>query len=382
MTESEQRAAIRPLGIDQAIGEQLPDRREHAAERATDLDAALLALRHERREPGTQFFGVRRDREECVRRRRVAEPPRLALGMHDRRLLALREFPAQLRAQLLKILHATRSLQCACRACCVHRRSSMRNVPDWPELADVIASGDAMLFTGAGFSADARDLDGNPLPDSEQMRCELSKMIFDDDQVDDSSLQDLYDAALMKCPDRLHAYIARRLRIGDAPLPRHFAAWFTAPWKRIYTLNVDDLEVAVARQYRIPKLDVVHLNGVAGAADELTFSTLQYAQRLCGSDRTYEQLVKDFEQAPFVFAGTTLDEVTLWQHLERRRRSNGEATERPASFLVSSALTRARQILLETLGITWVRATIAEIADELWAPALHHRSTCAASART
>ena len=250
------------------------------------------------------------------------------------------------------------------------------------ELRGIIASGEAMLFTGAGFSADAHDLDGKPLPDSEEMRRELCALIFDDGEIDDSSLQDLYDVALMQCPDELHDYIRRRLRVGDAPLPRHFAAWFAAPWKRIYTLNVDDLEAAVARQFSLPKPDVVHLNGIAGAADELTFSTLQYAQRLCGTDRVYEQLVKDFEQAPFVFAGTTLDEVTLWQHLELRRRANGETKQRPPSFLVSSSLSRARQILLESLGIRWVRATIAHIADELWARALHDREVCAASART
>jgi hypothetical protein len=251
------------------------------------------------------------------------------------------------------------------------------------ELADVIASGDAMLFTGAGFSADAHDLDGNPLPDSDQMRRELWHEIFGDEEPDDSSLQDLYDCGLMQCPDRLHDYIRRRLRIGDAPLPRHFAAWFTRPWRRIYTLNVDDLEIAVARQFGLPPIPVVHLNGIAGDANDLTFSTLQYAQRLCGKDRVYEQLVVDFERAPFVFAGTTLDEVTLWQHLELRRRANGSSTtDRPPSYLVSSSLTRARHVLLENLGITWVQSTIAEIAETLWAQALQSPDVCAPSVRT
>lgn len=254
------------------------------------------------------------------------------------------------------------------------------------ELARIISSGEAMLFTGAGFSSDARDVDGNCLPDSAQMIAELWPLCFGTDPPDESSLPDLYDVALMRAPDLLRTYVDRRLRIGDSPLPGHYAAWFSAPWKRIYTLNVDDLEIAVQRQFELPRrlrsisaiakqrppgaataLDVVHLNGMAGAdATELTFSTMQYAARLCARDREYERLADDLVHAPFVFAGTTLDEVILWQHLELHRRRNGhELPERPPSFLISSSLSRARQALLEGLQIRWVQATIADVAAKI-----------------
>jgi hypothetical protein len=245
------------------------------------------------------------------------------------------------------------------------------------ELAEIIASGEAMLFTGAGFSSDARDVDGRPLPDSKQMIAELWSICFDDSEPDDSSLADLYDVALRCAPEKLRAYVARRLRIGDAPLPAHLERWFAAPWRRIYTLNVDDLEVAVQRQFRLPRrlrsvsaiapdrtprdpdaLDVVHLNGMAASDTELTFSTMQYASRLCSRDREYEQLAADLDRAPFVFAGTTLDEVILWQHRELHLRRNGEARARPPAFLVSTSLSRARQALLESVDIRWIRSTI------------------------
>jgi hypothetical protein len=244
------------------------------------------------------------------------------------------------------------------------------------ELARIIASGEAMLFTGAGFSSDARDVDGRPLPDSRQMIAELWAMCFGEGEPDDSSLADLYDVALRQRPDELRAYLARRLRIGDAPLPQHLGRWFAAPWRRIYTLNVDDLETAVGRQFALPRrlrtvsaigeahedpdaIEVVHLNGVStGDPTELTFSTLQYAERLCGHDRHYECLAADLDHAPFVFAGTTLDEVMLWQHLELRRRRNHRPVPRPPAFLVASSLSRARQALLETMQIRWIRTTI------------------------
>jgi hypothetical protein len=254
------------------------------------------------------------------------------------------------------------------------------------DLAGVIGREEAMLFTGAGFSSGARDLEGHPLPDSAQMIRELWPLVFDNDAPDDSSLPDLYDAALLRAPERLSAYVASRLRVGDHELPRHYETWFSAPWRRIYTLNVDDLERAVARQFSLPRrlrslsaivsdqgepdhgaLDVVHLNGLAGAAvNELTFSTMQYASRLCSRDREYERLVSDLERAPFVFAGTTLDEVVLWQHVELHRRAAGDSPPRPPSFLISPSLSRARQVLLESLGIRWVRSTIEALPGEIW----------------
>ena len=233
------------------------------------------------------------------------------------------------------------------------------------DLGRTARSGEAILFTGAGFSGDARDLDGNPLPDARQMIAELWPLCFEGGEPDDSSLPDLYDAALVRAPDRLQAYIERRLRVGDAPLPRHLATWLAAPWKRIYTLNVDDLERAVERQFGAPRrLDVVHLNGfVADGAQALTFSTLQYAARLVGPDTVYRQLVEDLVSAPFVFAGTSLDEIVLWQHVElHRKRHDRDVTDRPGSYVVSTHLPRARRVLLETHAIQWVQATIAEAA--------------------
>ena len=64
-------------------------------------------------------------------------------------------------------------------------------------------SGEAILFTGAGFSAEARDCGGNCLPDSKTMVGELWRMLFPDDEPDESSLADLYDVALLRAPDRL-----------------------------------------------------------------------------------------------------------------------------------------------------------------------------------
>lgn len=263
--------------------------------------------------------------------------------------------------------------------------SGMQDSERLAELSRIIESGNAVLFTGAGFSAEASDRSGRGLPDSARMIGDLWSLLFGDEPRDDSTLADLYDVALLRAPDQLCEYLRSRLQIGDSPLPPTFAAWFGAPWRRIYTLNVDDLEVAVSRQFDLPRkltsisaladrerpengaLEVIHLNGIAGDDPrDVTFSTMQYASRLCTPDREYERLIEDLRASPFVFVGTTLDEVVLWKHVQlERSHSNDEAVPRRHSFLISPSLTKARQTLLEAHRIHWVRGTAAEIANNV-----------------
>lgn len=264
---------------------------------------------------------------------------------------------------------------------CSLRASTLVTRDRTQELAAAIRSREAILFTGAGFSAEARCCAGTPLPDSAQMARDLWTLLFPDDEPDESSLADLYDIALVRAPDALREYVATHLRVGDTPLPDSFRAWFSAPWRRIYTLNVDNLEAAVARQFDLPRplravsalakppppqddaLDVVHLNGIAGdIAKQVTFSTMQYASRLARRDKAYERLVEDLGSHALVFVGTKLDETVLWQHIEIVGR---DPDDRPHSFIVTPALSRARQILLEQHHIHWVQATAAEIAERL-----------------
>src|SRR3954469_8229316 len=154
---------------------------------------------------------------------------------------------------MLSVREALRSDPLTRPACVLHQRTVMADERSGlHELSRIIGSGDAALFTGAGFSAEATDCTDRCLPDSREMVRELWALLFDEDgDPDESTLADLYDVALLRSHDRLREYLSTRLRIGRRPLPKTFAAWLGAPWPRIYTLNVDDLEVAVARQFTL-----------------------------------------------------------------------------------------------------------------------------------
>jgi len=262
----------------------------------------------------------------------------------------------------------------------------------WSSFARSIRAGDVTLFTGSGFSCDARDRDGRSIPSGDELRCELWALCFSDEPQDESSLADLFSHALARFPEETRGFLERRLVVDPATLPAHFEVWFSMPWRRAYTLNIDDLESAVVRRFSLPRsiepisdladdprppstpsverpLEFVHLNGtIADAPDRITFSTLQYAQRIVGDDAWYAEFGKDVDRGRFLFVGTRLDEAPLWQHIEHcsRRALRDRPCER--SLLVTKHVTRARRSLLEGLAIDWLPLTTEEFATQYLAP--------------
>jgi hypothetical protein len=251
-----------------------------------------------------------------------------------------------------------------------------------PYLRSQLRRGRLVLFTGAGFSNDVTDRDGRPLPTAGQLRRELWELCFPGEEPDGSTLADLFHHALARRPRAVERLLERRLRIDRRSLePRH-RLWFELPWRRIYTLNVDDLETAVVERFDLPRplhitsalrarsrrkpagLEVVHLNGhIDDGPRGITFSTIQYGERLARRCDDYAKLVLELRLNSFLFVGTQLGEAPLWQHIELL---GGHASRRrPRSFLVTDRLDRARRSLLGDLGIEWIRMTSARFATEV-----------------
>lgn len=259
-----------------------------------------------------------------------------------------------------------------------------------------LARGTCILFTGAGFSFDATDLDGNPLPLGRDLASELWDLCYPDVPFDETvRLPELFSVALRQQRKSLELLLRRRLRVGKGALPDHYRHWFSAPWRRVYTLNVDDLEQAAQLRFDLPRqlrtvsalhgsredtslhpsapdLPVIHLNGCVTDGPELvTFSVQQYSRRVGEQEPHYAQLASDLLFSPTVFVGSELDEGLIWQHIEMRghRAATGERENRPRSFLVTPKLSLPRQSLLQEHNIQWVQATAAEFADEVLGPA-------------
>ncbi|WP_145976154.1 hypothetical protein [Nitrospira moscoviensis] len=251
--------------------------------------------------------------------------------------------------------------------------------------------GRPILFTGAGFSSTCKSVSGDNLPVGTTLAKTLWSICFPSEPFDDgASLQDIYEAALSKDPRALKETLSRQLTVDPASVDERIVRYFTFPWHRIYTLNVDNLPDAVSRGFTLPRplatvslsnvgtnddrrsafqaLPVIHLNGLmSDGPDKITFAATQYAKRLAFPDHLYLELVADIVSRPVVFIGTKLDEPSLWQHVEiRKARGTRDIREmRPGSYLVSPVLDRARASRLSEFNITWLQMTAEEFSEKV-----------------
>ncbi len=250
----------------------------------------------------------------------------------------------------------------------------------------------AVLFTGAGFSLAAKNIAGEHLPGTLEIRRRLWACCFGDEHFDEhSSLQDLYQMARSNHRQKLVHLLTASLTVDPDSLPEWYQAFYSFPWHRCYTINIDDLAVAIQRKAALPRLlkpisatapmptlqtriapagalEVVHLNGtLADLPDNVTFSLSQYAERLSRNDTWYTQLTVDLLSRAVVFVGTELDEPSMWQNIELRKTRGGKSEQqmRPKSYLVTPTLSRARQACLSEYNITWLPLSAEEFYKEV-----------------
>lgn len=260
-------------------------------------------------------------------------------------------------------------------------------------LRRILRSGEAMLFTGAGFSASAFATSGHTVLSTEEVTRAIWDLCFPGETPDGSTLTDLFHHASRRCPEKLDALLKKALCVREGGLPDFYRHWFSVPWRRVWTLNVDDIEVAAARRFELPRtvrslsaltdslddglfksneLPFIHLNGsIYDGIRHVTFSTTQYGRRLAQADAWYAQFVDDLVTHPFVIVGTRLEEAPLWQNLQasHAEKLDGEL-EVCRAFIVSPMLTRARRELLGDLGIRWLPWSAEEFAARVLTPSV------------
>ncbi|MDP2273026.1 MAG: SIR2 family protein [Archangium sp.] len=260
-------------------------------------------------------------------------------------------------------------------------------------LSSKLEAAQVMLFTGAGFSMDCKDIDGNRLPSADKLTKELWELVYGGDAFDsETSLTDIYGLANSKKKNKLTEFLRRRLTVDSSTIPEFYQNILSAPWKKIYTVNIDDLCNAAERRFDLPVtfrpisgtrpftpnrsntskpiIDVIHLNGlIDDIPDSVTFSLQQYSERLASQEPTYHQLVADLSSHPFIFIGTKLDEPVLWQHIALRGHRGGRQFKelRPRSFLVTPSIGRAKQGLLDEYNCEWRKGYTEDLAALLGA---------------
>lgn len=250
-----------------------------------------------------------------------------------------------------------------------------------------LARGEAILFTGAGFSRGAANANGEPIPQGSELKRAIWKLIEPDSEPDEgSTLADTYAAALAEGRGKLSEMLRRRLRVAPESVTENQGRWLSLPWRRAYTLNIDDLEAAAMRRFEYPRamlphsglqpnlpsdlgsdLLYTHLNGTLEDVPDVTFADPQYGRRHLQENPLYIQLAADLLSYTVVFVGTELRESLFWQYIAMRdvRGTRGVREMRPVSFLVTPELPGDRRRMLSSFNIRWIAATADEFAEEV-----------------
>jgi hypothetical protein len=250
-------------------------------------------------------------------------------------------------------------------------------------------SADFTLFIGAGFSISAQDSEGKNLPLGMALAKELWSLSYPDEQFDESStLQDVYELALSLNEKKTEQFMSKRFNVLAETIPDWYATYLRFPWKKIYSLNIDNLIQKSSSKFTTSRpvnsitpfkasrtnnqdltLDIIHLNGsLADLPKNVTFSKESYAKRGIFPDHLYSELAAELLTTPFIFIGTSADEPELWKYIELRKledKIRGRAEKRPRSFIVMPSLNPAKLKLLEKFNVEFLPYTAEVFADLL-----------------
>jgi hypothetical protein len=252
--------------------------------------------------------------------------------------------------------------------------------------------GDMVLFTGAGFSHEARSRTGDQLPLGRQLAKALWPLAFPNNEFDQtSSLGEIYDVAVRVARLRTRDLLNELLRVDPKNIPAFYHQYLRVGWHRIYSLNLDDLLEVCSRE--VPPLNglqsvsfthdasfasnellEVHINGRISDFPDVTFSPPQYGERTARPDPVYSTMVNDLVGRPVVYIGTELNESPLWHHIALRGDKGPGRELRPKSFLVSPTLPIARAAMLERFNVIHIPMDAEAFADEILAPIVINKS--------
>lgn len=246
------------------------------------------------------------------------------------------------------------------------------------------------LFTGAGHSMGAEGISGQNLPSGKRLAQDLWKILYGDEEFDETlPLMDIYQAALKQHLRKVREYFKETFTISADTLPDWYEKYGNFPWKRVYTLNIDDLWSAMQRKFKLDltmceysglqSFDlmrferenqcIIHLNGVLDDfPDKIIFSREDYAANITKEQPAYNLFTTDFINKTFIFVGSELDEAILWKYVVSRgekRKLYQEREFRPKSFIIMPKLSKVRQANLIDYNIEWIQMSAEEFAEQV-----------------
>lgn len=201
------------------------------------------------------------------------------------------------------------------------------------ELKRILLESTPVLFLGAGFSVGSKNCDGD-LPKGDGLRKDIFEVFVDDtfsenerEEINGYTLQELcqfiYDSLNKK--NELQQYIISRFRHAT---PEKFHLLLNDyPWKRIYTVNVDDLveniydsngkKLVVQNRSKEKKCEstsaeLFKLHGCVNALEEgMVFSRSEYTNLISKRNFKLDSLTTDIVNQNIIFVGASMDESDI-----------------------------------------------------------------------
>ena len=201
------------------------------------------------------------------------------------------------------------------------------------EVRHIMETEPPMLFLGAGFSVGAVNEYGD-IPLGNSLKQEIIN-IFVQDNVDEEAAKEIEQYELQDVCEfideslKQHAELRNffQKRLGNVkPADFHYKL-STYPWKKIYTVNIDNLVETLYKKspYKLlvqnqskqkmdyHDLEYMKLHGcVNGFAEELVFSRKEYNNLISGRmNFKLNDLGHDIQRETFIFIGASMDEADI-----------------------------------------------------------------------
>ena len=234
-----------------------------------------------------------------------------------------------------------------------------------------------VALLGANMARGTLTTKGVPLPIRQQLVAVVWDLCFPGQKPDPTSdLDELVQLAAQRNPKRLASYFKEVFSIDQQSVSPELTLLLDAPWARVYTLAVDNLEVAAGLKATLRRkiatitpadpnastshsleLSVIHLHG--SVFDGTAKFSVGPERGLNPSEAMlHERFATDYMAFPLVAFATDEDVDDVWRYLERRgrRTGRGERELRPKSILVAPTLSPVRIALLRDLNVEFVRS--------------------------
>ena len=237
---------------------------------------------------------------------------------------------------------------------------------DWDSLLEGLAQGQYHLLSGAGINSGCKGGDGKPIPIAQSL---IEQLISDFNIETDGEAIDLKRAY-----EYIETLIDRKGRTRHQYFKERFSnctsEWqdliFRFDWKRIWTLNIDDVLENAFDKYSANNdnlrgchsyswndpftelsrenndFQIVHLHGYARNGDNLIFSILEHLTAISAHNSWHPVFGDEYLQDPFIIIGTKLsDEIDLHEFIARGNQAK-TLLGRP-SLIILREITKLRR---------------------------------------